>query len=54
MGYNWLLRRNRALQEKMRLFANDVHSYLVGGARFDTTAPVVRTTAGRMPMAKSA
>lgn len=40
MGYNWLLRRNRALQEKMKLFAADVHSCLVGGARFDVTAPV--------------
>ena len=42
MGYNWLLRRNRALLEKMRLFSNDVHSYLVGGARFDTAAPIAR------------
>ncbi len=39
MGYNWLLRRNRAISEQMRLFAADVHSYLVGGARFDTATP---------------
>lgn len=55
MGYNWLLRRNRAIQEKMRLFAADVHSYLVGGARFDTATPVIRSPAPRaQPIAKSA
>lgn len=47
MGYNWLLRRNRSLQEKMKLFAADVHSYLVGGARFDTAAPLARVAASR-------
>lgn len=55
MGYNWLLRRNRALQEKMKLFAADVHSYLVGGARFDITAPVARNALSRAtPVARSA
>lgn len=55
MGYNWLLRRNRALQEKMKLFAADVHSCLVGGARFDTAAPIARPAPGRaMPVARSA
>ena len=47
MGYNWLLRRNRALQEKMKLFAADVHSCLVGGARFDTSAPIARSAPSR-------
>lgn len=55
MGYNWLLRRNKAIQEQMRLFAADVHSYLVGGARFDTSTPVSRISANRaVPVAKSA
>lgn len=55
MGYNWLIRRNKAIQEKMRLFAADVHSYLVGGARFDTAAPVSRAAANRTtPIAKTA
>jgi biopolymer transport protein ExbB len=55
MGYNWLIRRNKAIQEKMRLFAADVHSYLVGGARFDTSTPVSRTIANRTaPIAKTA
>lgn len=47
MGYNWLLRRNKAIQEKMKHFSADVHSYLVGGARFDTAAPVARAAVPR-------
>jgi biopolymer transport protein ExbB len=47
MGYNWLLRRNKAIQEKMKHFSADVHSYLVGGARFDTAAPVARAAMPR-------
>jgi biopolymer transport protein ExbB len=33
MGYNWLVGRNKGLQEDLRNFAADVHAYLVGGAR---------------------
>jgi biopolymer transport protein ExbB len=33
MGYNWLLSRNRTLQDSLRNFASDLHAYLVGGAR---------------------
>jgi biopolymer transport protein ExbB len=36
MGYNWLLRRNKDINEKLRYFAADMHSYLVSGARIDT------------------
>jgi biopolymer transport protein ExbB len=36
MGYNWLLGRNRVLQEALRNFASDLHAYLVGGSRVDT------------------
>jgi biopolymer transport protein ExbB len=36
MGYNWLLGRNKVLQEALRNFASDLHAYLVGGARMDT------------------
>jgi len=55
MGYNWLLRRNKAILEKMRLFSADVHSCLVGGARFDTATPVSRNPANRAtPIAKTA
>jgi biopolymer transport protein ExbB len=43
MGYNWLLRRNKKLQEKMKSFAADLHTYLVGGKRIDVSAPLQRT-----------
>jgi biopolymer transport protein ExbB len=33
LGYNWLVGRNKGLQENLRNFAADVHAYLVGGAR---------------------
>jgi biopolymer transport protein ExbB len=33
IGYNWLVGRNKSLQENLRNFAADVHAYLVGGAR---------------------
>jgi len=33
LGYNWLLRRNKGLQDSLRNFASDLHAYLVGGAR---------------------
>ncbi|HEV2269534.1 MAG TPA: MotA/TolQ/ExbB proton channel family protein [Steroidobacteraceae bacterium] len=32
-GYNWLLGRNKVLQDALRNFAGDLHSYLVSGAR---------------------
>ena len=33
MGYNWLLRRNKIIQDDVRNFASDLHAYLVSGAR---------------------
>jgi biopolymer transport protein ExbB len=33
LGYNWLLRRNKGLQDSLRNFSADLHAYLVGGAR---------------------
>jgi biopolymer transport protein ExbB len=40
MGYNWLLGRNKSLQDGLRNFASDLHAYLVSGARVDTGAAV--------------
>ncbi|HTY92702.1 MAG TPA: MotA/TolQ/ExbB proton channel family protein [Steroidobacteraceae bacterium] len=37
LGYNWLVSRNKGLQENLRNFAADVHAYLVGGARVGGT-----------------
>lgn len=39
MGYNWLLGRNKVLQEALRNFTSDLHAYLVGGARVTTQEP---------------
>jgi biopolymer transport protein ExbB len=39
MGYNWLMGRNKDIQEKLRYFTADLHSYLVSGARVDQAAP---------------
>jgi biopolymer transport protein ExbB len=40
MGYNWLLGRNKSLQDGLRNFASDLHAYLVSGARVDSGAAV--------------
>jgi biopolymer transport protein ExbB len=47
VGYNWLLRRNRTVHDKMKHFSADVHSYLVGGARYDVNTPLLRAVAAR-------
>jgi biopolymer transport protein ExbB len=41
MGYNWLLRRNKDIQEKVKYFSADLHAYLVSGARIDLQGPAV-------------
>ena len=33
LGCNWLLRRNKMIQDDVRNFASDLHAYLVSGAR---------------------
>ncbi len=35
-GYNWLLGRNKVLQDALRNFAGDLHAFLVSGARMAT------------------
>jgi biopolymer transport protein ExbB len=45
MGYNWLLGRNKFLQEGLRNFAGDLHAYLVGGARVAQEAGGARPAA---------
>jgi hypothetical protein len=37
-----LLRRNRDIQEKLRDFSADLHTYLIGGARIDQQTPILR------------
>ena len=38
LGYNWLLRRNKALLEEVRYFATDVQAYLISGARVESSS----------------
>ena len=37
LGYNWLIRRNKTVTEKLGDFAADVHGYMMSGARVQTT-----------------
>ena len=39
MGYNWLLGRNKLIQDALRNFASDLHAYLVSGARVGASGP---------------
>jgi biopolymer transport protein ExbB len=50
MGYNWLIRRNKTLQESLRNFTGDLHALLVSGARVPTPAPGAPAAAA--PVAK--
>ena len=51
MGYNWLLGRNKGLQESLRNFASDLHAYLVSGARVSTNEPGGARPAAAAPAA---
>src|SRR6187401_1181182 len=37
LGYNWLIRRNKSVQDGLRNFAADLHAYLISGARVATS-----------------
>jgi biopolymer transport protein ExbB len=41
LGYNWLIRRNKAVQEYLNNFAADIHGFLMSGSR---VAPASSTT----------
>ena len=45
LGYNWLIRRNKAVQDKLNAFSADVHGSLLSGSRMATanTAPPAPT-----------
>lgn len=43
LGYNWLIRRNKDVSERLSNFAADVHGYLMSGSRM--AAPVAAPTA---------
>jgi biopolymer transport protein ExbB len=39
LGYNYLIRRNKAIQERIGNFSADVHGFLMSGARVARAAP---------------
>jgi biopolymer transport protein ExbB len=41
LGYNWLVRRNKLAVEKLRGFANDLHSVLLSGKVLGRTPAAV-------------
>jgi biopolymer transport protein ExbB len=53
-GYNWLLGRNKVLQDALRNFAGDLHAYLVSGARVSTGAEVAGARPAAAPAAAAA
>jgi biopolymer transport protein ExbB len=44
MGYNWLMRRNKAALEELARFSNDLHGYMMSGG---AVRPVVAGAAAR-------
>jgi biopolymer transport protein ExbB len=40
MGYNWLLGRNKSIQDSLRNFASDLQAYLLGGVRVGSDVAV--------------
>lgn len=53
-GYNWLLRRNKLLNEKLRYFSADLNAYLVSGARVDFGGANAAKTAAKPAAAAAA
>ncbi len=53
LGYNWLIRRNKTVQDGLRNFAADLHAYLISGARVGVTDQSA-TTGGARPVAAPA
>ena len=54
LGYNWLVTRNKGIQENLRNFTSDLHAYLVGGARVGASDTGARSAAPSAPAAATA
>ena len=53
LGYNWLIRRNKGVQDGLRHFAADLHAYLISGARVGSGSSG-ESTGGARPVAAPA
>jgi biopolymer transport protein ExbB len=51
LGYNWLVRRNKLAVEKLRGFANDLHSVLISGKALNRPAAANIVTTPARPVA---
>jgi len=51
MGYNWLMRRNKAVMEELARFTNDLHGYMMSGG---AVKPSVASAAQRTPVTSGA
>jgi biopolymer transport protein ExbB len=54
LGYNWLIRRNKGVQDGLRNFAADLHAYLISGSRVGGSADAVSTGGAARPVAAPA
>lgn len=54
LGYNWLVRRNKLAVEKIRGFANDLHSVLISGKALNRPAIATAPPAPRPAIARTA
>jgi biopolymer transport protein ExbB len=54
LGYNWLIRRNKGVQDGLRNFAADLHAYLISGARVGGGADSMATGSSARPVAAPA
>jgi biopolymer transport protein ExbB len=54
LGYNWLIRRNKSVQDGLRNFAADLHAYLISGARVGTVDAATSGSSGARPVAAPA
>jgi len=54
LGYNWLIRRNKSVQDYLRNFAADLHAYLISGARVGAADASAAASGGARPVAAPA
>ena len=54
LGYNWLIRRNKSVQDYLRNFAADLHAYLISGARVGAVDASATAAGGARPVATPA
>ena len=53
LGYNWLIRRNKSVTEKLGDFAADIHGYMMSGSRVQG-APIAPMTTTVKPVSPAA